>query len=255
MRAVATPTARPSRSGSSSRRCSRASRCRPWARSNPVNANRLRRWMQLHGHHGAAPNEGPWLLPVTVVAQQARIRSAVGTGSPTVQIESAGAHAGVDRGGPHRHEEGLRRPGCDRADHPGGQPVWRSRLCFAVRDRRGDIVKVLWFDGQGMVLLSKRQQRGRAGAAWRGPGARQVPVHGLEHRRAARGGDLQSGGDSQVQRARSTPRCTCARCWAASQTIPSTHGGHCDRRSGLRCHGLIPAVACSQCACSSRLAA
>lgn len=32
---------------------------------------------------------------------------------------------------------------------------------FAFRGRRGDILKVLWFDGQGMLLLSKRLERGR----------------------------------------------------------------------------------------------
>ena len=32
---------------------------------------------------------------------------------------------------------------------------------FVFRGRRGDILKVLWFDGQGMLLLSKRLERGR----------------------------------------------------------------------------------------------
>jgi len=32
---------------------------------------------------------------------------------------------------------------------------------FVFRGRRGDIIKVLWFDGQGLLLLSKRQERGR----------------------------------------------------------------------------------------------
>ena len=32
---------------------------------------------------------------------------------------------------------------------------------FVFRGRRGDIVKVLWFDGQGLLLLSKRLERGR----------------------------------------------------------------------------------------------
>jgi len=32
---------------------------------------------------------------------------------------------------------------------------------FVFRGRRGDILKVLWFDGQGLVLLSKRLERGR----------------------------------------------------------------------------------------------
>lgn len=32
---------------------------------------------------------------------------------------------------------------------------------FAFRGRRGDIVKVLWFDGDGLCLFSKRLERGR----------------------------------------------------------------------------------------------
>lgn len=32
---------------------------------------------------------------------------------------------------------------------------------FAFRGRRGDILKILWFDGQGLVLLAKRLERGR----------------------------------------------------------------------------------------------
>lgn len=32
---------------------------------------------------------------------------------------------------------------------------------FAFRGRRGDILKVLWFDGQGLMLLVKRLERGR----------------------------------------------------------------------------------------------
>ena len=29
------------------------------------------------------------------------------------------------------------------------------------RGRRGDILKILWFDGQGLMLLAKRLERGR----------------------------------------------------------------------------------------------
>ena len=32
---------------------------------------------------------------------------------------------------------------------------------FVFRGRRGDILKVLWFDGQGLLLLVKRLERGR----------------------------------------------------------------------------------------------
>lgn len=32
---------------------------------------------------------------------------------------------------------------------------------FVFRGPRGDIIKVLWFDGQGLMLLAKRLERGR----------------------------------------------------------------------------------------------
>ena len=32
---------------------------------------------------------------------------------------------------------------------------------FLFRGRRGDLVKVLWFDGDGLCLLAKRLERGR----------------------------------------------------------------------------------------------
>ena len=43
---------------------------------------------------------------------------------------------------------------------------------FVFRGRRGDILKVLWFDGQGLMLLAKRLERGRFvwPQATRGPG-------------------------------------------------------------------------------------
>ncbi len=36
-----------------------------------------------------------------------------------------------------------------------------SGSLFAFRGKRGDLVKLLWFDGQGMCLFSKRMDRGR----------------------------------------------------------------------------------------------
>ena len=36
-----------------------------------------------------------------------------------------------------------------------------SGAVFAFRGRRGDLVKLLWYDGQGLCLFSKRIDRGR----------------------------------------------------------------------------------------------
>jgi transposase len=40
------------------------------------------------------------------------------------------------------------------------QNPFSGRL-FVFRGRRGDLVKLLWFDGDGMCLLAKRLERGR----------------------------------------------------------------------------------------------
>ena len=36
-----------------------------------------------------------------------------------------------------------------------------SGALFAFRGKRGDLIKLLWFDGQGLCLFSKRMDRGR----------------------------------------------------------------------------------------------
>ena len=36
-----------------------------------------------------------------------------------------------------------------------------SGALFVFRGKRGDLVKLLWYDGQGMCLFSKRMDRGR----------------------------------------------------------------------------------------------
>jgi hypothetical protein len=41
-----------------------------------------------------------------------------------------------------------------------GQDPYSGHL-FVFRGRRGDLVKVVWFDGQGACLFSKRLERGR----------------------------------------------------------------------------------------------
>ncbi|WP_408887590.1 IS66 family insertion sequence element accessory protein TnpB [Roseicella frigidaeris] len=41
-----------------------------------------------------------------------------------------------------------------------GQDLFSGQM-FVFRGRRGDLVKVLWWDGQGLVLYAKRLERGR----------------------------------------------------------------------------------------------
>ena len=60
------------------------------AMSNQVNANQLRRWIQLHDQHGAGPTGAATLLPVTVAAQDAPAAPVLGMAAD-VEIELAGA--------------------------------------------------------------------------------------------------------------------------------------------------------------------
>ena len=45
---------------------------------------------------------------------------------------------------------------------------------FVFRGRRGDLIKVIWFDGQGACLFSKRLERGRF--VWPSPAHGRVSV-------------------------------------------------------------------------------
>jgi transposase len=77
---------------------------------------------------------------------------------------------------------------------------------FAFRGQRGDLIKILWWDGQGLSLFAKRLERGRfvwpaaadgvvalspaqlsmllEGIDWRMPAASVLPIECLAHRRA-----------------------------------------------------------------------
>lgn len=67
--------------------------------------------------------------------------------------------AGVAGDGSHQHAQGVRRPGSGGA----GDAEARSALwhLFVFRGRRGDLIKVIWNDGQGMCLFAKGLERGR----------------------------------------------------------------------------------------------
>ena len=64
---------------------------------------------------------------------------------------------------------------------------------FVFRGRRGDILKVLWFDGQGLLLLAKRLERGRfvwpqatSGSVSLTPAQLSMLLEGIDWRMAAR---------------------------------------------------------------------
>ena len=68
--------------------------------------------------------------------------------------------AGVAGDRAHRHEEGLcRRWRLQVQEVLRRDPLSGHLFCF--RGRRGDLLKVIWHDGQGACLFTKRLERGR----------------------------------------------------------------------------------------------
>ena len=59
----------------------------------------------------------------------------------------------------NRHAQGVRRAGDAGPVDAGADPF--SGHVFAFRGRRGDLVKILWWSGDGMCLFAKRLERGR----------------------------------------------------------------------------------------------
>jgi transposase len=64
---------------------------------------------------------------------------------------------------------------------------------FAFRGRRGDIVKLLWWDGDGLCLFSKRLERGRfiwpkaeSGTVSLSPAQLSMLLEGIDWRRPER---------------------------------------------------------------------
>lgn len=67
------------------------------AMGNQVNANQLRRWVQLHGKRSVAPAAATRLLPVTIAAVPAAVTAAP-CAEVAVEIELAGAVVRVCEG-------------------------------------------------------------------------------------------------------------------------------------------------------------
>jgi transposase len=64
---------------------------------------------------------------------------------------------------------------------------------FVFRDKRGDLVKLLWWDGDGLCLLAKRLERGRfiwprneQGTAVLTPAQLSMLLEGIDWRRPVR---------------------------------------------------------------------
>ena len=67
------------------------------AMGNQVNANQLRRWVQLHGKRGDAPAAPARLLPVTIAAAPIALTTSPST-EVAIEIELAGAVVRVREG-------------------------------------------------------------------------------------------------------------------------------------------------------------
>lgn len=64
---------------------------------------------------------------------------------------------------------------------------------FVFRGRRGDLIKVLWWDDGGLCLFSKRLERGRfiwpqaaSGTVWLSPAQLSMLLEGIDWRRPVR---------------------------------------------------------------------
>ena len=171
------------------------------ARRYDVNANQLFKWRrQFAGVSGGLSTEPLRLLPVEIApttAQMAearggqsilpghrrarsRLRCAAGQGADQGRCRS-----GRGDGGGRRGDGGAPAPVIP---PPSGTRVWLATghtdmrrgmnglalqvqevlrrdpyggHLFVFRGRRGDLIKVLWHDGQGMCLFAKRLERGR----------------------------------------------------------------------------------------------
>ena len=62
-------------------------------------------------------------------------------------------------GGRHRHAQGFDSLAAQAQGVLGQDPFSGHVFCF--RGRRGDLVKLLWWDGDGLCLFAKRLERGR----------------------------------------------------------------------------------------------
>ena len=65
----------------------------------------------------------------------------------------------LDRGGSNGYAARVHRPECMVQTVLSENPF--SGHLFVFRGRRGDLIKVLWFDGDGFCLFAKRLERGR----------------------------------------------------------------------------------------------
>jgi len=165
------------------------------ARAHNVNANQVFHWRKLYqaGRLGSTPGAIK-LLPVTVdTASSASLAMGIEASSqPTPHTCGDDTHqagSGADSRGRQRRP-GVAADGAGVIARmiPAGTRIWIvagmtdlrrgfvglsamvqtalqenpfSGQVFVFRGRRGDLIKLLWFDGDGLCLFAKRLERGR----------------------------------------------------------------------------------------------
>ena len=158
------------------------------ARRHDVNANQLFKWRrEMAPEQPAGAEQSVTMLPVAIVPEPGEPRPRARR-SGTIEIAFSVRGAGV------RARRGVARDAAagDRAvamiGLPAGTRVWLaagttdmrkgfdslaaqaqsvlgqdpfSGHVFCFRGRRGDLIKLLWWDGDGLCLFAKRLERGR----------------------------------------------------------------------------------------------
>ena len=196
------------------------------ARAHDVNANQVFHWRRLY-RTGCLEEEEPanTLLPVTIShrVEERRQRGSNGLvrrpASGTIDIDlgharvridgkadpacvraalegligdcATGGHANLDRDRGDGHAQGVSGAERDRADGSGREPV--SGHVFVFRGRRGDLIKLLWWDGDGLCLFAQRLERGRfiwpqaeSGTVSLSPAQLSMLLEGIDWRRPVR---------------------------------------------------------------------
>jgi transposase len=140
------------------------------ARKHGVNANEVFGWKRLYetGRLGT-PASGMTLLPVRVVGERAPAKELPAEVTPSDDPSGAEEPGSVIAlpartriwiaAGVTDMRRGFHGLSAQVQTVLEQQPL--SGHVFVFRGRRGDIVKVLWFDGDGLCLLAKRLERGR----------------------------------------------------------------------------------------------
>ena len=157
------------------------------ARRHDVNANQVSKWRREMAPKPPAAAEQPSMLPVKLAEPSEPRRRARRSGAIEIELGERSAGAGSRRGRrPSRCVRSLEqlrviglpagtrvwlaagetdmRKGFDGLAAAGADELDRDPFCghvFVFRGRRGDMIKVLWFDGHGLCLFAKRLERGR----------------------------------------------------------------------------------------------